>query len=78
MTEAKLREIQQINNTKNMLAVIQEHMREDDPTNIVIITGYADMTYSEMHVKLYPEFYEDFATFIRQQWCKYKEAFDNA
>lgn len=77
MTEAKLKELQELNGCKNVLAKLMQHLDEEH-TEITIVAGCYDVEYAEMHVKMHPQFYEDFATFICQQWRKYKEAFDNA
>lgn len=77
MTEARLRELQEMHACQAQLGAIMEQLNEP-AAYILIVVGMEDIQLSEMNVRLYTQFYEDFATFIRQQWSKYKEAFDNA
>lgn len=77
MTEAKLKELQEINGCKNCLKQILDHVDTKD-IEITIEVGHYDMSYATMHVQLHDKFFDEFVRFLRQQYSWYKEAFDNA
>lgn len=77
MTEAKLKELQQLNGCKNALQKILDHF-DDKGVEVLINVDCYDVQYAYMHTQLYPEFFQDFRRFLIQQRDKYKEAFDNA
>ncbi len=77
MTEARLRELQQINGCKNCLQEILENI-DTKGVEVTINVDHYDVQYASMHAQLHPEFFDDFKQFLAQQYAKYKEAFDNA
>ena len=77
MTEARLKELQEINGCKNALQHILDHI-DDKEVEVAISVECYDMTYTTMYAQLHHEFFADFRRFLIQQRDKYKEAFDNA
>ena len=77
MTEEKLRELQALSACKNHLESIERHL-DKSGFEISIIVDNFDIRQAELQVRLYPEFCDAFKQFIRDQYAKYKEAFDNA
>jgi hypothetical protein len=77
MTEAKLKELQQINDCKCSLKEVLDHL-DNQGVRVSISVEYEDITLAVMHAELHPRFLEDLDSFLWQQYNKYKEAFDNA
>ena len=77
MTEAKLKALQELHACKKQLESIESHL-DKSGFDIIIQVNNFDICMAEVPVRLYPEFCEDFKQFIRTQYAKYKEAFDNA
>lgn len=77
MTETKLRELQELHGCKMQLESIARHLDKDD-FDILITVNNFDICMAEVPIRMYPEFCADFKQFIRDQYAKYKEAFDNA
>lgn len=80
MTEARLKQLNEMSGCMGHLQEILKAMNEDNHPHfeVTIAVHDLDMSYDEMNIKMYPDFEQVFKQFLEHYYAELKKSFDAA